>query len=295
MYLKDVISIHDLSTEEMVAILDQAETIKKERPQHLLQGKMMASCFFEPSTRTRLSFETAMKRLGGEVVGFSEKESTSTQKGESLHDSMRVIGEYADVIVMRHPLEGAARLAAEATPTPVMNAGDGANQHPTQTLLDLFTIREAHGRLQGLNIVLAGDLKMGRTVHSLALALARFNCRLFFVSTDSLEMPEEICDLLRSLGTPFSFHRSLSDVIEQADVLYMTRFQRERHDSAQATCERVTADLVRQGKENLIVLHPLPRVDEIAEEVDALPQAKYFQQAENGLFVRQALLSMVLL
>ncbi|NGX55064.1 MAG: Aspartate carbamoyltransferase catalytic chain [Chlamydiae bacterium] len=296
MIRRDIVSIKDLTKEEILSVLVRAKEIKTTPPGPILKGTIMASCFFEPSTRTRLSFESAMKRLGGEVIGFSDGQSTSAKKGESLYDTMKVIGELADCIVLRHPLEGAARQAAEATDTPVINGGDGANEHPTQTLCDLFTIQECQRKLEGLNIALVGDLKFGRTVHSLVLALAHFNCRLFFVSPASLAMPDGLLESLRSQGVPFSFHGSLEEVIDRADILYMTRIQTERlSDSLEQEKSFVlTPALLQKGKESLKVLHPLPRVDEIAREVDKMPQAHYFTQAKNGLYVRQALLTMVL-
>jgi aspartate carbamoyltransferase catalytic subunit len=296
---RDVLHIGDFKKEEILDLLSLAKSIKKTPPGRILEGKVMASCFFEPSTRTRLSFESAMKRLGGEVIGFSEPSSTSTKKGESLSDSMRVIGGYADVIVMRHPQEGSALEAASATKTPLINAGDGSNEHPTQTLIDLFTIQEAHGKLEGLNIVLVGDLKYGRASRSLALALRHFNARLFFVSPPSLAMPQEVCEQLREAGISFSSHREIEEVIGLADVLYMTRIQEERFPDNKEyekvkNCFHLTPEILKKGKASLRVLHPLPRVSEISTDCDLLPQALYFTQAENGLFVRQALLKLLL-
>ena len=225
-----LISIQDLTQDEILLILKQAEQMKQKGAKPLLNGALMASCFYEPSTRTRLSFEAAMKRMGGDVIGFSDACNTSSSKGESLYDAMKVIGSYADVIVLRHPADGAARLASLATRTPIINAGDGTNQHPTQTLLDLFTIKECQGKLKELNIAFVGDLKNGRTVHSLSLACAFFDMRLFFVSPESLALPEEICHALKKQGIKFSFHRTIEEVIGKADILYMTRIQKERFD-----------------------------------------------------------------
>lgn len=292
---RSLISISDLSKEEIEKLLKRAAEFKKKPPKELLRGKILASCFFEPSTRTRLSFESAMLRLGGQVIGFSDSNCTSTKKGETLFDTIKVIGALADLIVIRHPLEGAAKLASEATRKPVINAGDGANQHPTQTLLDLFTIKECQGKLSGLNIAIVGDLKYGRTVHSLAYAAALFDMRLYFISPDELTLPDAILQELRKKRGKFSFHRSIEEVIGKVDILYMTRLQKERFD--QATYERVKDNfilneaLLEKAKKHLRVLHPLPRVSEIARAVDNTPHAYYFQQAENGLFVRQALLA----
>lgn len=284
-----------MKKEQILHLLEEARAIKQEPPGRVLEGKIMASCFFEPSTRTRLSFESAMRRLGGEVIGFSDALHTSSQKGESLYDMMKVIGFYSDVIVLRYPLEGASRQATMATDKPIINAGDGANEHPTQTLLDLFSIQESQGKLEGLKVALVGDLLHGRTVHSLALGLSHFKTRLYFVSPPHFAMPDEICRRLRQSGTPYSFHQSLEEVVPQCDILYMTRVQEERFGPA-STIQKgkapfvLTLNSLQSAKNNLKVLHPLPRVHEIAPEVDASPHAYYFQQAENGLFVRQAIL-----
>lgn len=293
-----LISIQDISRDEILFILKLAEKMKSHPAPSLLRGALMASCFYEPSTRTRLSFEAAMHRLGGNVIGFSDASITSTTKGESLHDTIKVIGSYADVIVLRHPSDGAARMASMVTDTPIINAGDGTNQHPTQTLLDLFTIKECQGKLKGLNIVFAGDLKNGRTVHSLALACALFDMRLYFVSPESLTLPEEICLSLRKQGIKFSFHPSLEEVAPKADILYMTRIQKERFDATTYFHHKgvyiVKESLLKNVKKNLKILHPLPRVDEIDTAVDKTPFAYYFAQAQNAVYVRQAILALVL-
>jgi len=296
---KDLVSIHDLDKEDLIAILERAQQLKAHPKPDLLRGKVLGSCFFEPSTRTRLSFESAMLRLGGTVLGFSDAGNTSAKKGESLHDSMRVMGSYADILVLRHPLEGAARQAADATSTPVINAGDGANQHPTQTLLDLFTIHECQGRLNDLRVGFVGDLKYGRTVHSLVHALAHFGARMYFVSPPSLEMPASICEELKQRGVLFSFHPDIASIVDKVDMLYMTRVQEERLqnpvDLNQARQSiTLTPELLSRAKENLKVLHPLPRVWEISPQVDRLQNAYYFEQSANGVPVRQALLSMLL-
>ena len=260
-----------------------------------MKSRVIASCFFEASTRTRLSFEAAVQRLGGSLIGFSDGRNTSmAQKGESLQDSIRIITGYADALIMRHPYDGAARLAAEVSNVPVINGGDGANQHPTQTLLDLFTIAECQGRLQGLNVAFVGDLKYGRTVHSLAQALALFQCNLHFIAPSSLQLPDY---LLQRLPNSQCDER-IESVLDHVDILYMTRLQRERFDPteyAHITSQYVLkASMLTQVKSNLRILHPLPRVDEIDTSVDYTPYAYYFQQAENGLYARQALLALML-
>ena len=295
---KNLISIQDMSRDEILFILKLSEKMKARPSKHLLNGHLMAGCFYEPSTRTRLSFETAMLRLGGNVIGFGNASTTSASKGESLHDTIKMIGSYADVIVLRHPCDGAARLASDVTHTPIINAGDGTNQHPTQTLLDLFTIKECQGKLKGLNIAFVGDLKNGRTVHSLSLACAHFDMRLFFVSSESLALPEEICQALRKQGIKFSFHRSLEEVMGKIDILYMTRLQKERFEEATPVRYKETPILkeamLHSAKKNLKILHPLPRVDEMELSIDKTPHAHYFIQAENAVCVRQAILALVL-
>ncbi|MBI5728255.1 MAG: aspartate carbamoyltransferase [Candidatus Magasanikbacteria bacterium] len=296
---RDIISVGDLTKEEILHILATATALKKKPQPKLLSGHVLGSCFFEPSTRTRLSFETAMLRLGGGVTGFADPVVTSVKKGETLFDTIKIIGQYVDVIAMRHPLDGAARRATEATDTPVINGGDGANQHPTQTLLDLFTIQECQGRLEGLEIALVGDLKYGRTVHSLAQALAHFGARLYFVAPGALQMPTYVTDELKHAGIKFSCHEAMADVVKKADIIYMTRIQEERF-ADRMEYERVkdvyvlTPATLADSKKNARVLHPLPRVQEIAPSVDALPQAYYFAQAKNGIYVRQAVLGLVL-
>ncbi len=294
--MNHLLSIHDLSKQQILKLLKKAEEFKKKPPGLLLPGKILASCFFEPSTRTRLSFETAMLRLGGHVIGFADASSTSVQKGESLYDTMKVMGGYADAIVIRHPLEGAARVAASATQTPIINAGDGANQHPTQTLVDLFSIKETQGKLNHLQLALFGDLKYSRTAHSLVLACSLFDIRLYLVSPEQLTLPDAICHELRRKGIKFSFHRTIEEILPKVDILYMTRFQKERFQSGEELPEPITlrSSSLTQAKKNLKILHPLPRVDEIETAIDSSPHAYYFQQAANGLFVRQALLALLL-
>lgn len=295
---RDIISVRELSKDDILRVLTLAESLKKTPRPNLLQGMVMGSCFFEPSTRTRLSFETAMQKLGGRVVGFADPNVTSAQKGETLYDAIKIIGQYVDVIAMRHPLEGAARRAAEATDKPILNGGDGANQHPTQTLLDLFTIQECQKKINNLTITMVGDLKYGRTVHSLAQALIHFKPKFYFVAPEFLQMPDYILAELKSAGIAFQKKNTIKEVIAQSDILYMTRIQKERFSDI-SEYEKVKDvyvlgnDLLAKAKPNLRVLHPLPRVNEIATEVDATPHAYYFQQAENGLYVRQALLGLV--
>lgn len=295
---RSLICISDLSKEEILFILKKAEEVKKKPPKDLLKDKILASCFFEPSTRTRLSFEAAMLRLGGGVIGFSDSDLTSAKKGESLHDSMKIIGLYADLLVIRHPKEGAAQLASNASNKPIINAGDGANQHPTQTLIDLFTIKEWQGKLKGLNIALVGDLKYGRSVHSLSLACSHFDMRLFFVSPEQLSLPDEISHVLKKQGVKFSFHRTIEEVLSKTDILYMTRIQKERFDpflyDKLKNAYILKEETLKKAKKNLKVLHPLPRVNEIEVAIDNTAHACYFQQAENGLYVRMALLSLIL-
>jgi aspartate carbamoyltransferase catalytic subunit len=294
-----LISISDLSRSDIEFILKLATEFQKQPRATLLQGKILANCFYEPSTRTRLSFEAAMLKLGGQIIGFADPNHTSSgSKGESLSDSIRVMSAYSDIIVIRHPQAGAARLAAEVSDIPVINAGDGGNQHPSQTLLDLYSIQQTQGKLDELSIAMVGDLKYGRTVHSLAEAFAHFNARLYFVAPEGLNMPSSICDLLRKKGIRFSFHQDIHEIIGKVDVLYMTRLQKERFNPIELQQFKeqwvLTPELIKQGKANLKVLHPLPRNEEIAKSVDALPQAYYFQQAANGVPVRQAIIATLL-
>ncbi|MEK9495137.1 aspartate carbamoyltransferase [Photorhabdus sp. P32] len=301
LYRKHIISINDLSREDLELVLQTAAALKARPQPELLKPKVIASCFFEASTRTRLSFETAIHRLGASVVGFSDSSNTSLgKKGETLADTISVISQYVDAIVIRHPQEGAPRLASEFSgDTPIINAGDGANQHPTQTLLDLFTIQETQQRLDSLNIAMVGDLKYGRTVHSLSQALAKFNGNHFyFIAPEALAMPNHILHMLNEKGATYSQHANIEEVLPELDILYMTRVQKERLDPSEYANVKAqfvlrTSDLIG-AKENLKVLHPLPRIDEITVDVDKTPYAYYFQQAENGIYARQALLSLVL-
>lgn len=299
---RSIISINDMSREEIIHILETARKIESMAPARkrgLLRGYVLATLFFEPSTRTRLSFESSMKKLGGKTIGFADPMTTSTAKGETLHDSIKMVGNYVDAIAIRHPFDGAARVASEAAGKPVINGGDGANQHPTQTLLDLYTIKKAQGRITGLDIAMVGDLKYGRTVHSLVVALSHFNCRLYFVAPESLKMPKTYLDLLSEKGIIFSEHEKIEDVIGKVDILYATRIQKERFPDPQEYNKVkdvyiLKKDMLGAVRDNLRIMHPLPRVNEIHPEVDGTPFAYYFQQAANGIPVRQAILCLVL-
>jgi aspartate carbamoyltransferase catalytic subunit len=297
---RDIISLKDFSREEIDHVLEVAESMEPVARvgSDLLQGKILATLFFEASTRTRLSFESAMHRLGGSAIGFAEAEIASVKKGENLADTMRVVESYADVIVVRHPLEGAARLAAEFADIPVINGGSGAEEHPTQALLDLFTIVKEKGKIDGLNVALVGDLRYGRTVHSLAYALSLYNVKLFFVSPDMLRMRREVLETIKE-KIKVTEKSILEDIIGDVDVLYMTRIQKERFPDAAEYAKvkgsyRVDLDLLEKARKDMIILHPLPRVDEIASEVDGTTHARYFQQVWNGVVTRMALLGLVL-
>ncbi|WP_026957566.1 aspartate carbamoyltransferase [Aliagarivorans taiwanensis] len=299
LYQKHIVSIADLSRAELELIVETAGKIKDQPRPELLKNKVVASCFFEASTRTRLSFETAVQRLGGSVIGFPDGGNTSLgQKGETLADSVKIISSYSDAFFMRHPQEGAARLASEFSSVPVINGGDGSNQHPTQTLLDLFSIYETQGSLEGLQVAFVGDLKYGRTVHSLTQALSLFGCEFHFIAPKALAMPDYLLEELREKGVKYTEHDGFDGVIDQVDILYMTRVQKERFDETEYQHIKssfiLSADLLEGVKSNLKVLHPLPRVDEITTDVDATPYAYYFEQARNGVFARQALLALVM-
>jgi len=297
---RDIVSIRSFTREEIDYILEVSSRMEPlvEKGSNMLHGKVLAELFFEPSTRTMLSFQTAMYKLGGNVIGFAEPGVSSIWKGESLADTVRVVESYSDVIVLRHPLEGAARFAAEYAKVPVINAGSGAEEHPTQALLDLYTIVKSKGKIDGLNIILMGDLRYGRTVHSLAYALSLYDVNLSLISPDLLKMRPEVIEDIKD-RIKVSEHKDLMEVLPDADVLYVTRIQKERFPDL-GEYEKVRGSYVidlnvlRKAKEDLIVLHPLPRVDEIAVEVDSTPFAKYFEQARNGVVVRMALLALVL-
>jgi len=276
-----------------------AEGFEKNPTQDILKDYVVATLFFEPSTRTRLSFESAVSRLGGKVIGFSDTATSSVSKGETLKDTILTVSNYSDLIVMRHPKEGSARYASEVSPVPIINAGDGANQHPTQCLLDLYSIRKTQGKLTNIEIAFVGDLKYGRTVHSLVIALCNFNASFHFVSPPSLKLPESVKHFIKENKLKFKEYTDINEILPKADVVYMTRIQQERF-SDPIEYEKVknayilTKDMLDDTKKNLKILHPLPRVNEINEEVDETEQAYYFRQALNGVFVRQALLSSIL-
>lgn len=298
--MKHLVSISHCSAEDIMRILDRATLFERNPNRDFLRGRVVATLFFEPSTRTRLSFETAVCRLGGKVIGFSDASTSSSTKGETLKDTIKIVSNYADAIVMRHYLEGAAQYATEVSPVPIINAGDGSNQHPSQTLLDLYSIRQTQGSLEQKTIVMVGDLKYGRTIHSLIEGMQPFSPRFIFVAPKELALPEEYRSYCREHNIPFEeVTEFTSEVIAEADILYMTRVQRERFSDPEEY-ERVKnvyildRELLCLAKPNLKILHPLPRVQEIAQEVDDHPAAYYFRQALNGLYVRQSILSEVL-
>ena len=293
---KSLVSISDLSKEEIVGLLNKAAEFEKNPNQRILQGKVVATLFFEPSTRTRLSFETAVNRLGGRVIGFSDAKTSSQSKGETLKDTIMMVSNYADVIVMRHHLEGAARYASEISPVPIVNAGDGANQHPSQTMLDLYSIYKTQGTLENQLITMVGDLKYGRTVHSLLEAMHFWNPRFNFVACEELKMPDKYKRFCEMHGIEYRETTDFSEeVINESDILYMTRVQGERFSDV-LEYERTKSlytlhnDMLKNSKPNLKVLHPLPRITEISQDVDDNPKAYFFQQAKNGLYARQAIL-----
>ena len=295
-----IVSINDISKEEILELLKTAAYFE-EHPNHkILDGKVIATLFFEPSTRTRLSFETAVNRLGGRIIGFSDPSVSSTSKGETLKDTIIMVSNYVDLIIMRHYLEGAARYASEVTDTHIINAGDGAHQHPSQTMLDLYSIYKTQGSLDNLTVTMVGDLKYGRTVHSLLMALSHFKVKFQFVACEELRMPEEFRTFCDKNGIEYTEHTDFSaDVINSSDILYMTRVQRERFTDLMEY-ERVKDlynlhnAMLADSKPNLRILHPLPRVNEISQDVDDNPKAYYFQQAQNGLYARQAMICKVL-
>lgn len=300
---RDIVNIGDLSINEIKMILDTASSMvdaaKGREKSKLLEGKVLASLFFEPSTRTRLSFETAMLRLGGGVITIAGQEGSSLIKGETLADTIRMADGYSDVIAIRHPREGAARLSATFSDNPIINGGDGAGQHPTQTLLDLFTIRDEVGKLGDQHVTIVGDLRYGRTTHSLALALARMGASMSFVSPDIIRMPDHIINDVREMGVDATITSDLRSQIKDSDVIYMTRIQKERFAEEEeywkvAHAFRMDRDMIKDAKKNMIIMHPLPRVDEIHPSVDETPHAKYFKQAFNGVPTRMAILKLIL-
>ena len=296
---KSLVSINDFSKEEYLKLMDMAAHFEANPNQDILRGKVIAVLFFEPSTRTRLSFESAIHRLGGSVIGFAEAGGTSVAKGESLKDTIKTISKYADLIVMRHPVEGSARYASELSPIPVINAGDGANQHPTQCLLDLFSIKKTQGTLQDLNMVFVGDLKYGRTVHSNVIAMSNFNCTYHLVSPIELKLPSAVKMHIKEHNLNYYQYTDMMEAIPLADIIYMTRIQQERFADP-LEYEKVKnsynlkSDMLKNVKSNMKILHPLPRLHEINADVDDMAQAYYFDQALNGVYMRQALMSYIL-
>lgn len=303
MNIKDIISMNDMSKEEILNILKIAEKIEdtsEEEKLKFLHGKIISTLFFEPSTRTKMSFESAALRLGAEILHFPPLELTSLKKGESFTDTIKMVESYSDVIVVRHPYDGAARLAANTSKKPVLNAGDGSNQHPSQTLLDLYTILKEKGTLNNISIAFVGDLKYGRTVHSLVKALTHFNPKIYFISPEILQMPQYLLDDLDKNNVKYEILKDFRDCLNKIDVFYMTRIQRERFPDIE-DYEKVKGvyvinkeNIVGKCKENMIILHPLPRVDEIATDLDDTKYALYFKQAKNGIPVRQAMIMTVL-
>ncbi len=296
---RNLISITDFSKEEYIEVLDIAEGFEQNPKQRILSDKVVATLFFEPSTRTRLSFESAANQLGARIIGFSDPGGTSVQKGESLHDTIVMVSSYADLIVMRNPKEGSSRYASEVATVPVINAGDGANQHPTQCMLDLYSIRKTQGTLDNLNIALVGDLKYGRTVHSLVQAMCNFNATFHLVSPTELKLPSSVKMSIKDAGLNYYQYTDIRSIIPIADIIYMTRVQRERfpdpleYERVKDSCI-LSADMLEGCKPNMRVLHPLPRVNEITTDVDKTPYAYYFRQAQNGVYVRQALMAAIL-
>jgi len=297
---RDIVSIEDFSREEINYILKSSQAMEQfaAKGSDMLKGKILANLFFEPSTRTRLSFEAAMLKLGGSTIGFAEAEIASVRKGENLADTIRTVENYADIIALRHPLEGAAKLAAEFSKVPVLNAGSGAEEHPTQAFMDLYTLQKEKAKIDGLKIALVGDLRYGRTVHSLAYALSLYNIELYLISPETLRMRREV---IRAIKNKISIieDTNLENIIPQIDVLYVTRIQKERFPDLAEYAKvkgayRIDLKTLQKAKKDMIILHPLPRIDEIAAEVDSTPQARYFQQVWNGIVVRMALLALVL-
>lgn len=289
------VTIADLSKEQLVYLLEMAQEFEKHPNRELLKGKVVATLFFEPSTRTQLSFQTAANRLGARVIGFSDAKTSSTTKGETLKDTILMVSNYADMIAMRHHIEGAAQYASEIAPVPIINAGDGAHMHPSQCLLDLYSIYKTQGTLENLNIYLVGDLKYGRTVHSLIMAMRHFNPTFHFIAPKELAMPQEYKLYCKEHGIKYEEHTDFNEqVIADADILYMTRVQKERFSDLMEY-ERVKNvyilknDMLGSAKENMKIMHPLPRVNEIAYDVDENPHAYYIQQAKNGLYAREAI------
>ena len=297
---RNFVNIDHLSKEKILYMIQMAQEFEKHPNREILKGKVVATLFFEPSTRTRLSFETAANRLGARVIGFADPKITSGTKGETLKDTILMVSNYADVIAMRHYIEGAAQYASEIAPIPIINAGDGAHQHPSQCMLDLYTIYQTQGTLENLNIYLVGDLKYGRTVHSLIMAMRHFNPTFHFIAPKELAMPAEYKEYCRKHGIKFIEHTAFNEkIIADADIIYMTRVQKERFSDLMEyehvkNVYILKADMLNSARENMKILHPLPRVNEIAYDVDDNPHAYYIQQARNGLYAREAIICDVL-
>lgn len=296
---KNLISIQDFTKDEILHVLEVAREFESNREQNFLAGKVIACLFFEPSTRTRLSFEAAVNRLGARVIGFPDNKNTSQKKGETLEDTIKIVSNYVDMIIMRHPVEGAADIAASVAGVPVVNAGDGANQHPSQTLLDLYSIKKTQGRIEGLTVNMVGDLKYGRTVHSLTQAMLDFSPNFVFTAPEELRMPRKYLDVLDEKGIPYTEASRIEEHINDCDILYMTRVQQERFSDIEEyekvkDVYQLTASMLGGVRPGMKILHPLPRVNEITTDVDSTPYAYYFQQAGNGMYVRMAIISYLL-
>jgi aspartate carbamoyltransferase catalytic subunit len=298
---RDIISIKDFTRDEISHIFKISKSMEPaaQKSSDILRGKILATLFFEASTRTRLSFESSMHKLGGSTIGFAEAEIASVKKGENLADTVRTVENYADVIALRHPLEGAARLAAEFAKVPIINAGSGAEEHPTQALLDLYTMNKEKGKIDGLKIAMVGDLRYGRTVHSLAYALSLYDVELYLVSPDTLKMRREVLQAIKERKITVTERSNLDKIVPLVDVLYVTRIQKERFPDPAEYAKvkgsyRIDLESLSEAKKDLAIMHPLPRVDEIAAEVDSTPFARYFQQVRNGIVVRMALLALIL-
>ena len=294
--MENLISMRNLGVDKINLLLQLAENLETGKIKSDMTGKVMGALFFEPSTRTQLSFETAMKKMGGEVITMAGTKGTSVEKGETLSDTVKIINQYSDIIVMRHPMEGAAQYVSECVDIPIVNAGDGANQHPTQSLLDLYSIYKTQDSIKNLKVCMLGDLRYGRTVHSLAFALGKFNPEFYFVSPEILQMPKYILDEINQLGIKYTQTKNLDEIVNKLDILYVTRIQKERFTDPEdyekvKSSYIITPEILKGAKKNFKILHPLPRVDEISADVDKLDCAYYFQQAKNGVYMRQAIIT----
>ena len=294
--MENLISMRNLGVDKINSLLELAENLETGKIKSDMTGKVMGALFFEPSTRTQLSFETAMKKMGGEVITMAGTKGTSVEKGETLSDTVKIINQYSDIIVMRHPMEGAAQYVSECVDIPIVNAGDGANQHPTQSLLDLYSIYKTQDSIKNLKVCMLGDLRYGRTVHSLAFALGKFNPEFYFVSPEILQMPKYILDEINQLGIKYTQTKNLDEIVNKLDILYVTRIQKERFTDPEdyekvKSSYIITPEILKGAKKNFKILHPLPRVDEISADVDKLDCAYYFQQAKNGVYMRQAIIT----